>query len=182
MSTREIQGHLEEIYKVEVSPTLISNVTEAVMEEVKSWQSRSLDSVYPIVYVCPGTLAQQWFAELYSKFCGRIFTMLDLRKDADIRWDELKTVIVSTTRVAAGLGAKLSELKWDLVVFDEAHYLLGTQYLYDFALNLSSKTRSLLLLSALPAQRREDEFLPSTLAMVGCWAESNNPFALQVCR
>jgi putative transposase len=37
MSTREIQGHLEEIYKVEVSPTLISNVTEAVMEEVKSW-------------------------------------------------------------------------------------------------------------------------------------------------
>ncbi len=51
MSTREIQGHLEEIYKVEVSPTLISNVTEAVMEEVKSWQSRPLDSVYPIMYL-----------------------------------------------------------------------------------------------------------------------------------
>jgi len=51
MSTREIQGHLEEIYKVEVSPTLISNVTEAVIEEVKSWQSRPLDSVYPIVYL-----------------------------------------------------------------------------------------------------------------------------------
>jgi ATP-dependent helicase HepA len=112
-----------------------------------------------VLVVCPGTLAQQWFAELYSKFCGRIFTMLDLRKDEDIRWGELKTVIVSTTRVAAGLGAKLGELGWDLVVFDEAHYLLGTQYLYDFALNLSKKTRSLLLLSALPAQRREDEFL-----------------------
>ena len=51
MSTREIQGHLEEIYKVAASPTLISNVTEAVMEEVKSWQSRPLDSVYPIVYL-----------------------------------------------------------------------------------------------------------------------------------
>jgi putative transposase len=51
MSTREIQGHLEEIYKVEVSPTLVSNVTEAVMEEVKNWQSRPLDSVYPIVYL-----------------------------------------------------------------------------------------------------------------------------------
>ena len=51
MSTREIQGHLEEIYKVEVSPTLISNVTDAVMEEVKSWQSRPLDAVYPIVYL-----------------------------------------------------------------------------------------------------------------------------------
>jgi putative transposase len=51
MSTREIQGHLEDMYKVEVSPTLISNVTEAVMEEVKTWQNRPLDAVYPIVYL-----------------------------------------------------------------------------------------------------------------------------------
>src|SRR6202795_2320836 len=51
MSTREIQGHLEEIYKVEVSPRLISNVTEEVLEEVKSWQNRPLDAVYPIVYL-----------------------------------------------------------------------------------------------------------------------------------
>jgi putative transposase len=51
MSTREITGHLEEIYGVEVSPTLISNVTEAVMEEVKTWQGRPLDAVYPIVYL-----------------------------------------------------------------------------------------------------------------------------------
>jgi putative transposase len=51
MSTREIQGHLEEIYKVEVSPQLISNVTEEVLEEVKSWQNRPLDAVYPIVYL-----------------------------------------------------------------------------------------------------------------------------------
>jgi hypothetical protein len=51
MTTREIQGHLEEMYQVEVSPALISNVTEAVMEEVKAWQSRPLDGVYPIVYL-----------------------------------------------------------------------------------------------------------------------------------
>jgi putative transposase len=51
MSTREITGHLEEIYGVEVSPALISNVTEAVMEEVKTWQGRPLDAVYPIVYL-----------------------------------------------------------------------------------------------------------------------------------
>ena len=51
MSTREIQGHLEEMYQVEVSPQLISNVTEAVMEEVKTWQNRPLDAVYPIVYL-----------------------------------------------------------------------------------------------------------------------------------
>jgi putative transposase len=51
MSTREIQGHLEEIYGVEVSPTLISNVTDAVVEEVKAWQSRPLDEVIPILYL-----------------------------------------------------------------------------------------------------------------------------------
>ena len=49
MTTREIQGHLEEIYQVEVSPTLISNVTDAVIEEVKAWQTRPLDAIYPIV-------------------------------------------------------------------------------------------------------------------------------------
>jgi putative transposase len=51
MSTREIQGHLQEIYGVEVSPTLISNVTDAVLEEVRAWQSRPLDPLYPIVYL-----------------------------------------------------------------------------------------------------------------------------------
>lgn len=51
MTTREIQGHLEEIYGVEVSPTLISTVTEAVAEEVKIWQNRQLDALYPIVYM-----------------------------------------------------------------------------------------------------------------------------------
>jgi putative transposase len=51
MSTREIQGHLEEIYKIEVSPALISDVTSAVQEEVQAWQQRSLESRYPIVYM-----------------------------------------------------------------------------------------------------------------------------------
>lgn len=49
MSVREIRGHLEELYGVEVSPDLISRVTDAVMEEVREWQSRPLDEVYPIV-------------------------------------------------------------------------------------------------------------------------------------
>jgi putative transposase len=51
MSTREIQQNLQEIYHVDVSPALISNVTDAVIEEVKAWQNRQLDSVYPIVYM-----------------------------------------------------------------------------------------------------------------------------------
>ena len=51
MTTREIQGHLKELYKVEVSPSLISAVTDAVLDDVKAWQGRPLDAVYPIVYL-----------------------------------------------------------------------------------------------------------------------------------
>lgn len=51
MTTRDIRSHLEEMYGVEVSPTLISQVTEAVTEEVRLWQNRSLDDIYPIVYL-----------------------------------------------------------------------------------------------------------------------------------
>jgi putative transposase len=51
MTTREIQSHLEEIYKVEVSPALISSVTDAVIEEVKAWQNRPLEALYPILYL-----------------------------------------------------------------------------------------------------------------------------------
>jgi transposase-like protein len=50
LSTRGIQEQLEELYGVEVSPTLISNVTNAVMDDVRAWQSRPLSSVYPILY------------------------------------------------------------------------------------------------------------------------------------
>lgn len=51
MTTREIQGHLTEMYGVEVSPALISDVTDGVMEEVKAWQNRPLESVYGVVYL-----------------------------------------------------------------------------------------------------------------------------------
>lgn len=51
MTTRDIRSHLEEIYGVDVSPTLISQVTEAVTEEVRLWQNRPLDDIYPIVYL-----------------------------------------------------------------------------------------------------------------------------------
>src|SRR5438270_11507563 len=51
MTLSEIQGHLEEIYGVEVSPSLISTVTDAVLDEVRACQSRPLDAVYPILYL-----------------------------------------------------------------------------------------------------------------------------------
>jgi len=51
MTTSEIQGHLEEIYGVEVSPELISTVTDGVIEEVRAWQGRPLEKTYVILYL-----------------------------------------------------------------------------------------------------------------------------------
>jgi putative transposase len=50
LSVREIRGHLEELYGIEVSPDLISAVTDAVLEEVAEWQNRPLDAVFPVVF------------------------------------------------------------------------------------------------------------------------------------
>ena len=50
MSTREIQGHLEELYGTEVSPQLISVVTDGVTAEVTEWQNRPLEPMYPVVF------------------------------------------------------------------------------------------------------------------------------------
>ncbi len=67
MTVREIQSHLEEMYGTEVSPTLISTVTEAVMEEVTAWQARPLDALYPIVYLdCSGHPFQLKATILYA--------------------------------------------------------------------------------------------------------------------
>jgi putative transposase len=49
MTVRNIQAHLKELYAVDVSPDLISQVTDAVVQEVREWQNRPLDRVYPIV-------------------------------------------------------------------------------------------------------------------------------------
>jgi putative transposase len=50
MTVREIRAHLEELYGIEVSPDLISAVTDAVLEEVTEWQNRPLDGCYPLVF------------------------------------------------------------------------------------------------------------------------------------
>ena len=51
MTTRDIRDQLEDIYGIDVSPTFISTVTDAVLDEVKTWQNRPLDPLYPIVYL-----------------------------------------------------------------------------------------------------------------------------------
>ncbi len=51
MTTRDIRAHLREMYDVDVSPDLISRVTDAVLEELAEWQSRPLDRVYPVIFI-----------------------------------------------------------------------------------------------------------------------------------
>ena len=51
MTTREIAAHLQEIFGAEVSPALISAITDTVADEVRAWQSRPLDRLYPILYL-----------------------------------------------------------------------------------------------------------------------------------
>ena len=51
MTTRDVQAHIADAYKVEISPELVSKITDAVLPELRAWQSRPLDAVYPIVYL-----------------------------------------------------------------------------------------------------------------------------------
>ncbi len=51
MTVRDIQSHLADIYEIEVSPDLISKITDAILEEVREWQARPLDPVWPVIFL-----------------------------------------------------------------------------------------------------------------------------------
>jgi putative transposase len=51
MTTREIQGHLQEMYQIEVSPSLISDITDGIIEQARAWQNRPLDPFYGVVFL-----------------------------------------------------------------------------------------------------------------------------------
>lgn len=51
MTTRDVQAHIADAYQVDISPELVSKITDAVLPELRAWQSRPLDAVYPIVYL-----------------------------------------------------------------------------------------------------------------------------------
>ena len=100
MTTREIFATFKEVYNADVSPTLISKVTDAVKEQVTEWQNRQLDALYPmvcmdciVVKVCQNgsvinkavflalgistegqkELLGMWLAEIKAKSSGRLF-------------------------------------------------------------------------------------------------------------
>ncbi len=51
MSTRDIERHLQELYGAQVGRDLISRVTDAVIDDVRAWQARPLEDVYPVVFL-----------------------------------------------------------------------------------------------------------------------------------
>lgn len=112
-----------------------------------------------VLIICPGTLTQQWFCEIYSKFGGQVFTLLDLHTESNVKWRDLSHVIVSMAQVIRYAGTELAKIDWDLVVVDECHHILSAPTLYDFVKRLARRTPAILLLSAIPAQQKEDEFL-----------------------
>jgi ATP-dependent helicase HepA len=112
-----------------------------------------------ILIMCPGSLTQQWLCEIYSKFGGQVFTLPELHPDGSTNWHSSPRVIVSMSHILDSTASPLAELKWDLVVVDECHHLLDVPSLYGFVKHLARTSPSLLLLSAIPAQRRGHEFL-----------------------
>jgi hypothetical protein len=111
-----------------------------------------------VLVVCPDALCRQWFAELY-KFGHRVFTILDLHPSPLEKLTTAGTVIVSSTLASFELADAIVAKDWDLVVIDEVHQALASPTQYALAHRLAVKAGSLLLLSAMPARRREDELL-----------------------
>jgi ATP-dependent helicase HepA len=110
-----------------------------------------------ILVVAPGALVRQWLCELHTGFGGQGFRLLDLHPPEAIDLANWTKVICSTDFALRGLDRDLLAQRWDMLVVDEAHHLLRQQLMYGFVQSLAVQARDLLLLSAVPARRRETE-------------------------
>ena len=50
MTTRDVQAHIADVYQVEISPELVSTITDSILRELRAWQSRTFEGTYPIIY------------------------------------------------------------------------------------------------------------------------------------
>lgn len=105
MTTRDIQAHFEESYGVEVSATFISQVTNAVMDEVKAWQNRPLDSVYPIVYLDALVVRSRASGAVQNK---SVYLALGINRDGE---KEILGLWMAETEGAKFWLAVMTELK-----------------------------------------------------------------------
>jgi ATP-dependent helicase HepA len=108
-----------------------------------------------ILILCPSSLVQQWLCEMYTKFSGRVFKVPEFTGHD---WGSPAQVIISLSR-ALQVRTRLAQETWDLVVIDETHHLLHDKVLYELAKDLADQSPGLLLLSALPAQHRVEDYL-----------------------
>ena len=105
MTTRDIQEQLKDLYNVEVSATLISNVTNEVIEEVKAWQSRPLDKIYPIVWLDALVIKVQYDKRVINK---SFYLALGVNLDGE---KELLGIWISQNEGAKFWLGVLTELK-----------------------------------------------------------------------
>jgi hypothetical protein len=118
-----------------------------------------------VLVVVPGALISQWFLELFVKFGGRRFLMLDherLRGYDGNPWKEEQFVIASARAVEEldPKGAlRFAQSQWDLVIVDECHRMQPGGVLYKRMAILSKCTPHVLLLSATPARQHADAYL-----------------------
>jgi putative transposase len=98
MSAREIVGHLRELYGIDVSPDLVSAVTDAVLDEIAAWQARPLEPVYPLVF----------FDALRIKVRDEgLVRNKAVHIALGVRADGAKEIILYTTNAIEALNAKL---------------------------------------------------------------------------
>ena len=109
-----------------------------------------------ILIVTPGNLCAQWLAEIYSKFNGTTFKMTSLAEVSENISSENR-IITSYQDLRTNYKG-LIEQQWDLVVVDEVHNIIKSKKLYGLIKDLSSESKGLLLLSAVPARHRETEY------------------------
>lgn len=110
-----------------------------------------------VLILAPGALARQWLCELHTGFGGQGFRLLDLHPPERIDLANWTKVICSTDLALRGLDRDLLAQRWDMLVVDEAHHLLTQRLMYGVVHTLAIQARDLLLLSAVPARRREAE-------------------------
>jgi ATP-dependent helicase HepA len=110
-----------------------------------------------ILVIAPGALVRQWLCELHTGFGGQGFRLLDLHPPEGIDLAKWTKVICSTDLALRGLDQDLLAQRWDMLIVDEAHHLLRQQLMYRVVQALAAQARDLLLLSAVPARRRETE-------------------------
>lgn len=126
-----------------------------------------------VLVIAPGSMSRQWFCELYLRFGGRAYTLVDAERIRASSHGEIlaslksERIVVSTTAIEAypSIGKLLACQKWGMVVVDEAHHYGPDTELYDVFCELSKNSYGFLALSATPSKRELGSLL-SLMALV----------------